>query len=333
MFFPTKAVIFSLLICIHCRESSNISVTFHNESNINNSLNKKRARLLHERAIVERQRQQRYVDLQRRVETLLNEDNIDFAKRLKASSLDDHFVRHFNAILQNGLFERRNSVIINNKNFQKFFNASLHKRKKTSFNTLNDYDNNDQGNMDPFKYYSNLEEYFDDLKSIQYNKTKLIEELKRNMYRNEKFSNTFRYPNPYEEKPCGELGLDVHLKLRKHEHLKGPRKYNMHEGFLEHQDTSKLPSFINNENVHSDFDLIMRRLSKGKSFIEGKIFPKHASKYRKIFNLIMGCSAFGVIGSLALGAFLISAIFITLVTLLGSVLIPAFLLYMPFLLL
>ncbi|KMZ81284.1 hypothetical protein PVIIG_02711 [Plasmodium vivax India VII] len=173
---------------------------------------------------VDLERQQRYAALQKRIKVLLDEDDNAFGERLNALAKNDHFRKQFNTLLHDDLFKRRCGELIQSENIQKNFNALKNNDKfeNQSFPPMHDSNNHVEENSDPFKYYNNLEEYFDELKSKNDNKEKIIYELKRESSYKGKQNGHLKHINHDDREPVCSVERDMSINLR------NTQKYERH---------------------------------------------------------------------------------------------------------
>ncbi|SCO69588.1 Plasmodium exported protein, unknown function [Plasmodium vivax] len=224
-----KAFALSLLVSIwQCYdESAGANTPHHNESKLNNSLNKNFGRILHERKI-------RNADLKKRINNLLNEDDNTFGERLNALAHDEHFRKQFNVLIRDDLFQKRFKEVIQDKHFQKQFDILKNNRISDDLQDFTPLYDNDSVHKDgdPFNSCNNLEELFDKLRIQKDKKEKQIEELKRdeeykkrrNAIRrkgdsNENLREELKRTVYYARKPLHDVEYDIGFKLAHNEDL------------------------------------------------------------------------------------------------------------------
>ncbi|GAB69876.1 hypothetical protein PCYB_006250 [Plasmodium cynomolgi strain B] len=127
-----------------------------------------------------RTREQNYVNVQKSIKTLLDEDDNAFGERLNKLAYDDNFRLQFNELLKPDLFKKPCNKLMQDVHFQKYsnkLNSNNNFEKHFFISPDADYSNHDQYN--PFKFYNNKKVFFDELKSKNCSKAKIIDELKR----------------------------------------------------------------------------------------------------------------------------------------------------------
>ncbi|GAW79039.1 Plasmodium exported protein, unknown function [Plasmodium gonderi] len=301
--------------------ASTISLIHDKVSNTDHSFSGKYSRLLHERRNDSSERQLKYIDMQKRIQDLLDENNSDFTKRLKTSALDYRFVELFNVITPDDVLKKQYSCIMNDKSFQKHFNALMSKYnfENKSSNAFGDYKKGFQENLDPFGNYNNLEEFFRDLQNVRDNKAKLIPEFKHNMHSTEKLNDEFKSTIDSRKKTTYGSELSIALKLpKKKDFRKHPEKY-MSKDLFERKDRSKLSKLPST----GEFELEMQRLR----FTELSNYDEFLPQGRGIFNrLIKPIKKFGIYRTISLFPLSIFAMctIISLLTSATTVLAPIF---------
>ncbi|SCO75072.1 hypothetical protein PVC01_140005900 [Plasmodium vivax] len=182
-----------------------------------------------------RAREQNYVNLQKRIKKLLDEDDNTFGERLNKLAHDDKF---------------------RNNNFE-----------KQSFTPL-DADHNNHDNSDPFKFCNNLEEFFDELKSKNDNRAKIIDDLKRH-------NSCALIPNE-EVKHIDDYEREQHDEIEGYDSLKLDHDYCYEDSIqsYKYKELGKPKSMSIMRAVENDADSILKVLDS--------TFEKEVLRYIKI---------------------------------------------------
>ncbi|EUD64022.1 hypothetical protein C922_05597 [Plasmodium inui San Antonio 1] len=251
-----KALTLSLLMstwqCYH--KSLGPSTVHHNESKLNNLLNKKFGRILHEKNL-------RNTNLKRRIINLLKEDDDDFRERLNALSHDYHFRRLFNVLIVDDLFQEQSRDVIRDKHFQEQFHILKDNAMLDLEVPIPLYDNDcahAEGNK--FRSCQNFERHFDKLKIQEHKEEKEIQELESDEEYKSEGSNI---------RCRGYCNDNQREKLRGSVHYAGRPLYGIEHDIpcnLEHNEDLKqtFEDYTNNRTVKPKSRLILIRMPKKK---------------------------------------------------------------------
>ncbi|KMZ90362.1 hypothetical protein PVMG_03212 [Plasmodium vivax Mauritania I] len=167
------------------------------------------------------------------------------------------------------LFQKRCNKLVQDKHFQKHFNKlnNSNNFEKQSFIPLN-ADHNNHDNSDPFKFCNNLEEFFDELKSKNDNRAKIIDDLKRH-------NSCAHIPNE-EVKHIDDYEREQHDEIEGYDSLKLDHDYCYEDSIqsYKYKELGKPKSMSIMRAVENDADSILKVLDS--------TFEKEVLRYIKI---------------------------------------------------
>ncbi|ANQ06324.1 Uncharacterized protein PCOAH_00009830 [Plasmodium coatneyi] len=278
-------------------------------------------------------REQNYVHLQKRIKTLLDEDDELLRKRLNALAQDDHFRKQFNALMRDDLFKKRCNKLMLDKKFQKHFNIlnSNNDLQKNPFLISPDVDHSNQNHSDPFKFCNNLEEFFDELQSKNYHKEKIIDELQRHEECKAKQKDDMKRTNNLKREPNNEVRDYVPSKLEEDGIFEGSIDRYVYKELVKPRKRSTVRTFLRkvNKMLDAEVNRFLKKKAAGRYAyngrgIRGKIFS-FIDKYRVFMPVLLFLlTIFLVIPIFIFGIFVFPTAILTLFSLAGN-----FIAYMP----
>ncbi|GAB69528.1 hypothetical protein PCYB_002770 [Plasmodium cynomolgi strain B] len=230
-----------------------------------------------------RTREQNNVNLQKRIKTLLDEDDNTFGERLNKLAYDDNFRKQFNKLLQVDLFQKRFNKLMQDMHFRKHFNKLIcnnNFEKHFSISPDADYSNHDHYN--PFKFSNNLEEFFDELKSKNYYKAKIIDELKRHEECKTQPKNEMKRTNNLKREQIDEVEDYMSSKLEKDDISERSFEGHVYKGLVKPRKRSTLSTFL--KKADKIFEAEVKRFLKKRA--AGRYSDKGRGIIGKFFSLI-----------------------------------------------